>query len=67
MLRRTILLGLAPAVAAGVCVLTAVRSPAADPLAERQAAEKAAAGKPASERPGPAAGGATMPSGTPCS
>jgi hypothetical protein len=52
MLRRTILLGLAPAVAAAVCVLTAVRSPAADPPAEKA---KLAI------RP---AGGATKPAGT---
>src|SRR5688572_29909046 len=46
MLRRTILLGLAPAMATAVCVLTAVRSPAADPPAQRQPAEKP---KPAAE------------------
>ena len=46
MLRRTILLGLGPAIAAAVCLLTAVQSPAADPPAQRQPAEKP---KPAAE------------------
>jgi hypothetical protein len=42
MLRRTILLGLAPALASAVCALTAVRSPAAD---KAKPAAQAAAGK----------------------
>jgi hypothetical protein len=46
MLRRTILLGLAPVMWAGVCVLTAVRSPAVDSPAAKAAADKQAAEKP---------------------